>query len=324
MHLTPLIGNDSAKSFLRNLLKDSATRQVLLFSGPPRVGKTAFAVAFLQDFLGKEHAVKIAAENHPDVKWIRPEGKTKLHSVAAIKEMLEEVSLVPYEANKKVYVIEDAERMLPAASNTLLKILEEPPAHILFVLLTAHEEEMLPTILSRCTKVPFYPIGETSLIEALQAKTTDSRQIAIASGGSFSRALELLEGVEDPIKTQFLEIVSRFFLKEPSQALLVSLDSLDKLIEKKEEEAASQIVDLLFADLLFWVRDLHYIKIEGNSDALFHIGHLIELERQAQGEIPSLEKMYFLIEEARLALQRYSKPKVVLERLFYLTEKSLR
>ncbi len=319
MHLNVLVGNEPVKFFLTKALKEPFVRQVFLFSGPKGVGKASFAVAFLQDFFGKGHEAKIVEENHPDVKWLRPEGKTKLHSVASIKEMLDGVSLVPFEAKKKVYVIEDAERMLPAASNILLKVLEEPPSHVVFLLVTSHEEEMLPTIISRCTRVPFSPIEESVLIEALHLKTETPRQIALASEGSFSRALELLKGSEDPIKTQFVKILSQFFLQPISSPLLSSLENLDKLIEKKEEDAASQILDGLFSDLLFWVRDLHYIKTTQNHNFVFHMNFISDLERQAQLAIPSIESIYLLVEEARLALQRYSKPKVVLERLFYST-----
>ncbi len=319
MHFSHLYGNELAKSFL----KSSATgSRVFLFSGPEGLGKRSFAIAFLQNFLGQKHAKKILEEIHPDIKWIRPEGKTRMHPVSSIKEMIEDASLAPFEAAKKVYVIEEAERMLPASSNTLLKTLEEPPAHVSFILLTSHEEEMLPTILSRCVRVPFYPIEEEVLTKALEKNGEGfekAKQVAMASLGSFSKALEILKGSDDPINLHFMEILKKYFLLRPSIGLIESLETLDKLIEKrsKDEDAVSQVVDKLFDDLLFWARDLHFKKIDPSTQDLFHLAALPELERQLQGKLPSLEKVSSLVEEARFALQRHSKAKVVLERLFY-------
>ena len=319
MHFSHLYGNELAKSFLRSSITGS---RVLLFSGPVGLGKRSFALAFLQNFLGQKHAKKILDEVHPDVKWIKPEGKTRMHPVSSIKEMIEDAALFPFEATRKVYVIEEAERMLPASSNTLLKTLEEPPAHASFILLTSHEEEMLPTILSRCIRVPFYPIEEEVLIKALE-KNCDQpekvKQVAVGSLGSFSKSLEILKGTEDPIRLHFMEILKKYFLTRPTMGLIESLDALDKLIEKrsKDEDAVSQVVDKLFDDLLFWVRDLHFKKIDLNSQDLFHSDCLSDLDRQLQGNLPSLEKVSSLVEEARFALQRHSKAKVVLERLFY-------
>lgn len=326
MHFSHLYGNELAKTFLKSSITGS---RVLLFSGPIGLGKRSFAIAFLQNLLGQKHAKKIIDEVHPDIKWIRPEGKTRMHPVASIKEMIEDAALSPFESTRKVYVIEEAERMLPASSNTLLKTLEEPPSHVSFILLTSHEEEMLPTILSRCVRVPFYPIEEEVLINAL-GKSCDSpekaKQVAMASLGSFSKAQEILKGAEDPIYIHFMEILKKYFLTRPSIGLIEALEALDKLIEKrsKDEDAVSQVLDKLFDDLLFWARDLHYKKIDPNSGNLFHSDCQADLDRQLQGKLPSLEKVSSLVEEARFAIQRHSKAKAVLERLFYQITESTR
>ncbi len=319
MHFLPLVGNEFAKAFLQKLAKGQTELRALLFSGPEGVGKNSFAVAFLQELFGEKHAKKIAEGVHPDVKRLKVEGKTRLHPVTAIKEMIEDASISPFEAKRKVYIIEEADRMLPASSNTLLKTLEEPPAHVFFILLTSHEEEILPTIISRCSKVPFHLIEESKIREALEKKGVEStlaQQAAMASSGSFAKALEVSSGAKDPAREEFLLILSRFFMKRPSFSFLQELEVLDKTLDKIEEKSPMQIVEKLFSDLLFWVRDLHYLKVSEEESGVFHKPFIKELKEQTQGKIPSLEKASSLVEKGRFALQRNTRPKVVLEKLF--------
>ncbi len=299
-----LIGNESAKVFLLGAAKEM---QVLLFSGSEGVGKRSFAQAFLQERWGEVHAGKIEKNLHPDVHWVQPEGKTHLHSVASLKEMMQEVELLPFEAPEKVFLIEEADRMLPPSSNLLLKTLEEPPAHVLFILLTSREEEILPTLLSRMVKVSFFPIEESLLLEALTKKNVSlekAKEIVSCAQGSFSKALALLEGQTNPMQELFKEILQNFFLQKISFGCVESLDKLGKLIEKQEEEVAAQIMDRLLEDFLFHLRDLHYQKVLN----LYSV------------TIPSLEAGMTLVNTARLSTQRHTKPRVVLEQLFQKIE----
>ena len=76
-----------------------------------------------------------------------------------------------------------------------------------------------------------------------------------------------------------------------------------------------QVVEDLFSDLLFWARDLHYLKVSKEEKGVFHASFLQELKEQVKEEIPSLEKVSALVEKGRFALQRNTRPKVVLEKL---------
>lgn len=324
MPFSSLIGNSQARNFLQTVAKEGSLR-VLLLTGPEGVGKRAFASAFIQELLGAAHARKVQEGVHPDVKYLKPEGKMHLHPVDSIKKMIEEASLTPFEADKKVYVIEEADRCLPASSNALLKTLEEPPPHVFFLLLSSHEEGILPTIASRCTRVPFHPIEETLIYEALLKKGVreeEARAIACSSEGSFSSALASLNQEKDPGTEQFLQILQEHFLHRPSPTLVQALEALDKLVEKKEEEVVSKTLDVFFSLLLFWLRDLHYLKLD-SSASVFHSAHLACLHKQAEQKLPSLENALLFIQESRLAIQRSSKPKVVLEHLFYKLSESL-
>jgi DNA polymerase III subunit delta' len=315
-----LVGNERAKECLLSLLTQSKPPQTLLFSGQAGLGKRSFAIAFLQKLLGEKHAKRIQDETHPDVVWLKPEGKIQMHAVSSIKQMIEEAPLYSFEAKKKVYVIEEADRCLPSSSNALLKILEEPPEHVLFILLSSYEEGILPTILSRCVRIYFYPIAEEVLAASLEEKVgpVRARQIAFASQGSYSKAIKLCSEMEDPVRLQFLEIMRKFFLLEPSLDMLAALEALGKLLEKQEgEESMAQLLDTLFEDLLFWLRDLHYKSIDPKTEKLFHEKFSLDMDSYLDKRLPSLEKGFILVEKARFALGRNSRAKVVLEELFY-------
>lgn len=313
-----LAGNPQAKSLLEQLSFSDKESHVLLFSGMKGVGKKSFAKAFSSLLLGDKHAKKIEANIHPDVVWLKPEGKLYMHSIASIEQMLKEASLSPFEASKKIYIIEDAEKMLPFSSNALLKILEEPPSHASFILLTAHEEHLLPTITSRCSKVPFFPIPEEEIVQALLDRNIgleQAKSAAMLSQGSFSLALESTNAEQDPIRAAFLSILRSFLLKRPSKELLEALEAMDKWCDSTAEEGEGKVVYALekaLEDLLFWVRDLHYRSIDSSAKYLFFPTEKIIIPPR----LPSLETTLLLIEEAELALQRSLRPKVVMERLF--------
>ena len=305
MPYSECIGNVFAKEFLEKVAKNSLPFPVLLFSGPEGVGKKTIAKVFIKELVGQK-------DPHPDVKWLVPEGKQHLHLVSSIKEMIDLAPIAPFEARKKVYVIEEADRMLPASSNALLKILEEPPSHVLFLLLTSHEEEVLPTILSRAVKVPFYPIEEKE-IAALLVKEGTSQEEALAAAmnslGSIGKAKKLLRAEADPVKELFRSSL------EKGVTLVHSFEGIDALLDKREDY--KEIVLELFADLLFFVRDLHYLKSFGASSGVFHQKSVSSLLKQKEGRIPSLEFVMELLEESKEALIRGSRPRYILEEIFY-------
>lgn len=125
--------------------------QSLLFIGAKRED----ANLFCKQLLGPSHVAKIDSGNHPDIHYYVPEGKSGQHLMATIQKMIQETVLPPFEAPYKIFVIEEAEKMLPSSSNALLKTLEEPSPDTYFLLLSNHPDLLLPTILSRLQPLSF-------------------------------------------------------------------------------------------------------------------------------------------------------------------------
>lgn len=138
---------------LAQILKSGQVPHALLFSGPKGARKKQTALTFAADLL----ATKKKPENHPDIHHFYPEGKTGMHPLSAIRKLAQDAALAPFEGTWKIFIIYEAEKMLPTSSNALLKTLEEPSPHTLIILLSAHPDRLLPTILSRCQIVEFPP-----------------------------------------------------------------------------------------------------------------------------------------------------------------------
>lgn len=159
-----MIETGKVKGLLLQAFKKGKLANSLLFAGPQGSGKTLIAKYLAksvncleQEFGACDHCSsceKIERSAHPDVHWLKGEegGAIKIDGV---RQMERDTQLRPYEGKKKVFIIVEASRFTIEAGNALLKTLEEPPADTLIILTTAHADQLLPTILSRCQKFLF-------------------------------------------------------------------------------------------------------------------------------------------------------------------------
>src|SRR5258708_5442056 len=151
-----------------DLLKRSIDRatlpQTLLFSGPSGSGKRLTALAVAQavnclkpsgDACGTCAAcTKIARGVHPDVLVVEP-GESGAIKIDQVRDVVERSAYRPFEGRRRVVIVDDADTLVPAAQNALLKTLEEPPSSSTFILVTARPDMLLPTVRSRCIQLAF-------------------------------------------------------------------------------------------------------------------------------------------------------------------------
>jgi DNA polymerase-3 subunit delta' len=195
----------------------SGPSHAYLFRGPRGAGKSLVARAFAAELLAvgaadvedaKRRAL-IDPSPHPDLVWLRPRGAQ--HMVEEVREkVIRSASYRPFEADKRVFVIEAAEQMRDESQNALLKTLEEPPAYVHLILLTSEPAALLETIASRCQPIDFAPLP----IEAVEA--------ALAGAGSpddLATAARLSAG--DPVR-------ARFLLSDPGRSLRAAALEMDK------------------------------------------------------------------------------------------------
>jgi DNA polymerase-3 subunit delta' len=150
-----------------------------LFAGPSGSGKRPAAAAMaaalncpVEPNVGCgtcSSCLRILRHRHPDVHHVVPEGP--LIPVATIREqVIPEAYRSPFEGRRKVFVIEEAERMNPEAQNALLKTLEEPQPDTIFILVSDREEELLDTVRSRCRRIVLEPVPESRVVELLESE----------------------------------------------------------------------------------------------------------------------------------------------------------
>jgi DNA polymerase III subunit delta' len=181
----------------------------LIFTGPSGVGKLLTATAVAQalnclqprvpfDACGVCAACSRIARNvHPDVLLIQPRDPSGKDSgaikVDQIRDLLDRVAYRPFEGKRRVVIIDDADALVPAAQNALLKTLEEPPSASAFILITSRPGLLLPTVRSRCPELRFRPLAARDIVAALVVRGRsehDARLIAATAEGSLGRALE--------------------------------------------------------------------------------------------------------------------------------------
>ena len=191
---------------------------------------------------------KIAAGNHPDIIRIQPIGP--FIKIDQIRALLQTLAMKPYEAITRVAILSEAQAMNAAASNALLKILEEPPSRSMLVLTATQKSDLLPTIVSRCQHVGFNPISNEKIAAWLKNKHGLEQQaadiLAAMANGSFSKAQMM-------IKDNWLQR-RKWVIEEMNRLSLQPIAHLFALAEKlsREKEALAESLEIIKV----WFRDL--------------------------------------------------------------------
>ena len=304
MRFSNIVGNASAKEHLNHLLDSGKVAHTLLFTGPSGIGKSLFATECGLSLM------QVTRSDHPDLHHYKPQGKSAMHTVESMHELQETLAHSPFEARCKVAIIHSAERMLPSSSNALLKTLEEPTHNSFIILLSDDPDTLLPTITSRCQKVLFSAIDETTLASLLLDYPEEQRRrYARLSQGSYGR-MRLL--TSSRWKTLLPELI----------ALLQAQDALYlfKTLQRWEEEFAKLAEDpncswleelnLLFSLIILWHRDCALLAQGGSKELLFFP------QDQCVARSFPLHTILTLVEECQKAVQHNVKLRVALHHLF--------
>jgi replication-associated recombination protein RarA len=155
-----IIGHNKIKSDLEHILASKKIPHSILMSGPKGVGKYTMAIAFVKEIFKDLPGVnnRIAKGTLSDFMYVTTE-ESKDINAAQIREIGEFLSLTAAESRYRVVIINNAEKMNKYASNALLKILEEPPAYAIIIIISHNLASLLPTIRSRCHLLKFYPVS---------------------------------------------------------------------------------------------------------------------------------------------------------------------
>lgn len=161
---------------LKNAVQQHKTAHAYLFCGPRGTGKTSIAKIFakamnctgdgdIRPCMKCENCLAITEGTHPDIVEIDAASN---NGVEEVRNLIEKVKYAPIKGKYKIYIIDEVHMMSSGAFNALLKTIEEPPEHIIFILATTEPQKVLPTIISRCQRYDFMKVPETEIIKKLK------------------------------------------------------------------------------------------------------------------------------------------------------------
>ena len=218
-----IIGNDKIKDILSNTVLNNKISHSYLFIGTEGIGKKLIAEEFAKIIL-KQDIV-----NNPDFKIIEPDDKSL--KIDQIREFQSKVSEKPIVSERKVYIINDSDKMTTEAQNCLLKTLEEPPEFVTIILIGSNENAFLSTIKSRCMIIHFEPLSndqiKTYLKENYNIDVNDDIMIS-AFEGSIGKAIKINENIEEYLK------VEKLINSINSNTLVFVLNNSEVLYKNKE------------------------------------------------------------------------------------------
>ncbi|OQW51114.1 MAG: hypothetical protein A4S09_10450 [Proteobacteria bacterium SG_bin7] len=342
-NFSSLIGQDHISTILLNAMKSDRLAHALLFTGPRGTGKTSTARILakslrcpnVKDFVPCDKCStceEISVGSSIDV--IEIDGASN-NGVDAIRELRDTVHFLPTSGKWKVYIIDEVHMLTTSAFNALLKTLEEPPPHVIFVMATTEVQKIPTTILSRCQRFDFRRISLKQVADHLQ-KIADAEGIKIDppalwmivrhSEGAMRDSQSLLDQIANYSSrditlekvVEVLGLTERTLLNDALRGL-VSRDrgAILKLVEKIIQSGADAKV---FAqDLLEQIRNLLVVKMEAVS-ALMDLPENEVEELKELGKNLSSEDIHLLFDMAFKGVNdliRAQDPRLVLEMLLF-------
>lgn len=289
-----------------------------LFTGPEGVGKMLSAKVLAKALNCLENTadscdacpscLKIEKGSHPDVSIVDALGSEI--KIEYIRQLQRDISLRPYEARKRVFIINNAHDLNPESSNAFLKILEEPPKNSLIILVTSKPGSLFKTILSRSKTVRFYPLKRQELEELLKNNYALDAQIshflAYFSEGSIGKALYLKD--RDIIREKN-RIIDALFS--------ASVGTPGNYPENKREDIRGML-DILVS----WFRDIYLVKSGMPEKEIIHLDRKSDILRLVNRySFPELDAIVNAISNSLLYLGQNVNTKLLLANL-QLTLKS--
>ena len=347
-----VVGQQHIVSTLEHAITEGRLSHAYLFCGPRGTGKTTMARILAKALLCRnaetaraegasgcmpdgtcEECELIAEGNHPDVYELDAASRTGVDNVR--EEIINSVNFAPVRGKYKIYIIDEVHMLTTAAFNALLKTLEEPPAHVIFVLCTTDPQKILETILSRCQRFDFHRIGnedierrlayvceqegfdyddEALAIVARHAKggmrdaLSTLEQLSVFGNGTVHAddARSLLGEVSDQILGEFARAIAERDIAELYGLIRVQVEEGNDLLE-------------LTRDLVAHVRDVYVACVAGARAELFEGGaeqaEALAAEAAAFGEHPAdrLARVLTVLDDAALEMRGASDVRLVLE-----------
>jgi len=319
MRFSEVIGQSMLVGNLQKMLASGRIAHSYLFAGAKGIGKKTIGGIFAQGILCRAEKARPCGNcvccrqfengNHPDVIKLIPD-KTRI-GVDSIRSIQNELKTKPYQAGKKLVLIECAHALTFQAQNALLKALEEPPEHVVFILFADRLQLILPTVQSRCRIFKLQRLSKQEVLKILIRRTDISPEKAMAcaalSEGNPGKAITRLTSDEFNGQRQFM----MKFLDELSGGTPLSLLEQENLFENNREG-----IDQMLELLLLWFRDVLVFKQTNNKNIVIN-SDMIELMERQTASLSIGDALYILetLIQARRKIEGNANQKLVTENM---------
>lgn len=311
-----IIGQEQLKERMKAIANSGQCSHAYLLVGERRSGKTTLARAFAKALLCESEGKKPCASclsclqadegSHPDLIYVTHKNPNSV-GVDDIKEGLnDDIVLKPYRSARKVYIVDEAEKMTVQAQNALLKTLEEPPSYAVIILTATTADAMLQTILSRSVLLPIHPVADEKIKNFLMREkhVPDYRADVITAfaRGNVGRAIDLISGESfEQNKSEAVAILKSLSDADYGKIYLDAVKFGKVVKDRKEnnEENRSYLTEMLDF-FLVWFRDALVYKSTGRSEGLI-FREEIQYIKKVSGEISyeGFEEIFRSIEKAK-------------------------
>ncbi len=318
-----IIGHEKPINILKNRIKLDKIGNSYLFTGKEGTGKKLTAIAFSKAInctnLSKEQhscnrcsaCLKIEKGLSADFDIISP--IDSVIKIEQIRKLKRNIYFQPLENSKKIYLIDDADRMTTEASNSLLKILEEPPGFAILILITAFPDAILPTILSRCCRVSFKPLSiehqREILLKNISIGKNQLENLLRLSYGSPGKALSLAVNQQKiAVKGQYVDSIVKIrpeelvdYIFNPEELFPDIMNSFQDFVEM----------------MIFWFRDILFLKMGMDKNQLIFQEQISAIKQYAQ-YYPSKKIIMILEYLANIPeeMERHINQNILLENFF--------
>lgn len=323
-----ILGQEKAIGFLKKVIKGDKIPHAYLFTGIEGTGKRTTALALARavncenpvnaDSCGECRVCRqMESGNFPDYYSIEPDGQNI--KIEQIREFNRSINFKPVLGKYRITIINRAEMMTEEAANSFLKTLEEPPSGNIIVLKVIDPLDLLPTIISRCQKIPFKPLShdiiEKHLITELGETPERASLAARISEGSLSAAIDICE--DDFLKERegILSSITRLPGLSRIQVLDMAADFIKKYSKKKTGAGGIDYFELLGIWKSFY-RDLILTKEKAPLNMLINRDYSESLgDISEKMEIENLLDSFLLMDQSQRDLSRNPNVNVAIEKM---------
>lgn len=324
-----IVGQEPIIEHLKNAIQHEKVSHAYIFSGEEGAGKRMLAAAFAKTLQCREKGSEpcgicpscIQAENgnQPDIIWISHEKPASIGVEDIREQVVGDIQIKPYSSPRKIYIIDEAEKMTVPAQNTLLKTIEEPPAYGVLLLLTTNAEAFLPTILSRCVTLNLKPVSnkkmKTFLMEEINLPDYKADLCVAFAQGNVGKAMKLARSEHfEEMKAHVIRVFRTIDTMELSD-LLAALQEF--------EQFKADIYDYLDLSLV-WFRDVLLFKVTHDANVLVFREEVSALRKHAShSSYEGLELIITAIDKAKIRLRANVKFELAMELMLLTIKENL-